>query len=300
MKINPVYKRETMVSARSFRIALILLVFNSVLAVVALLNMYSVISRVRVTAEIQYSSFLNLYQFVATMEFVMLLFIIPALTAGSISGERERQTLDLMLTTRMTPAQVVFGKLLASFSTIAMLIVSSFPVLALVFVYGGVTIGDVVILLLSYITTACLTGSLGLFCSSVFRRSTISTVVTYGMVIILLAGTYVINTFALSLARMNVNSYAQNIGSVAQQNNSGGLLYLLLLNPAVTFYVTVNGQVGNNQAINNITRWFGIRSANIITDNWALISIGLQLLLAGVFLWVAVRQVDPRRKHHRR
>ena len=57
MKMNPVYKRETTVSSRSFRLALIIMVFNGILALVALLNMYSVVARVKITAEIQYSSF---------------------------------------------------------------------------------------------------------------------------------------------------------------------------------------------------------------------------------------------------
>jgi len=103
MKLNPVYKRETTVSSRSFRLALILAIFNTILALVVLLNMYSVVERVKLTAEIQYSSFTNLYVFVAAVEFVMLMFIMPALTAGGISGERERQTLDLLLTTTLKP-----------------------------------------------------------------------------------------------------------------------------------------------------------------------------------------------------
>ena len=107
MKTNPVYKRECMVSARSFRLALVLLVFNGILALVALLNMYSALAQVRLTAEVQYTGFLDLYMFVASLEFLMLILIMPALTAGSISGERERQTLDLMLTTCMTPADIV-------------------------------------------------------------------------------------------------------------------------------------------------------------------------------------------------
>ena len=41
MKMNPVYKREMMVSSRSMRMPLIITVFNGILAVVALLNMYS-------------------------------------------------------------------------------------------------------------------------------------------------------------------------------------------------------------------------------------------------------------------
>ena len=71
MKTNPVYKRECMVSARSFRLALVLLVFNGILALVALLNMYSALAQVRLTAEVQYTGFLDLYMFVASLEFLM-------------------------------------------------------------------------------------------------------------------------------------------------------------------------------------------------------------------------------------
>ena len=37
MKINPVYRQESKISARSFRLPLIVLVCNSILALVALL-----------------------------------------------------------------------------------------------------------------------------------------------------------------------------------------------------------------------------------------------------------------------
>ena len=82
-------------SSRSLRLPLILTVFNGILCAVALLNMYSVVSQVRATATIQYSSFMEIYEFVATIEFILLTFIVPAVTASSISGERERQTLEL-------------------------------------------------------------------------------------------------------------------------------------------------------------------------------------------------------------
>ena len=114
MKMNPVYRQETTAGSRSLKHQLVILIFNSILALVALLDMYSMISQVRQTAEIQYSSFLSLYVFAASVEFVMLLFLVPAMTAGSISGERERRTLNLLLTTKMTAGDVVIGKLAAN------------------------------------------------------------------------------------------------------------------------------------------------------------------------------------------
>lgn len=297
MKMNPVYKRETTVSARSFRLALILVVFNAILALVVLLNMYSVMERVKLTAEIQYSSFTNLYVFVAAVEFVLLMFIMPALTAASISGERERQTLDLMLTTTMKPADIIFGKMAASLSTMFLLIASSFPLLAVSFVYGGVTVSDLFLLLMSYAAVALLCGSLGICFSSLFKRSTAATVVSYGVLLLISGGTYAANVFALSLARMNMdNAYGFAVSGMAEQANSGAFLYLLLLNPAATFYAILSGQIGDNQMIKDLNSWFGPHGDNPVTENWVVLSILIQFALAALFLCIAIKAITPSRR----
>ena len=76
------------VSSRSIRLPLILAVFNGILSVAALLNMYSAVTQVRTSAAIQYTRFMDMYELVATIEFVLLVFLSPAVTAASISGER--------------------------------------------------------------------------------------------------------------------------------------------------------------------------------------------------------------------
>ena len=57
MKMNPVYRQERQLDPDPFKLPLVILIFNSILALVALLDMYSMINQVRQTAEIQYSSF---------------------------------------------------------------------------------------------------------------------------------------------------------------------------------------------------------------------------------------------------
>ena len=47
MRWNPVFRREMTVGSRSIRMMAILFVFNSILAAVALFNMYSVAEQVR-------------------------------------------------------------------------------------------------------------------------------------------------------------------------------------------------------------------------------------------------------------
>ena len=143
-----------MVSARSLRMPLIITVFNSILAIVALLNMYSNVMQVRLTADVEYGSFLGIYEFVTVVEFIMLMFIMPAITSGTISGERERQTLDLMLTTEMKTWEIVVGKLAAAFVNMFLVVVSSFPLVAVVFVYGGITGKDMLLVLICLVVSA--------------------------------------------------------------------------------------------------------------------------------------------------
>ncbi|MCB6342751.1 ABC transporter permease [Enterocloster lavalensis] len=302
MKQNPVYKRETRVNSRSLRLPLILTVFNGILCAVALMNMYSVVSQVKATATIQYSSFMEMYEFVATIEFILLTFIVPAVTASSISGERERQTLELMLTTQMTPAQIVNGKLMSALSTLLLLIISSFPAIMMVFVFGGITPIDVVALLLCYTAVALFAGSLGICFSSAFKRSTLSTVLTYGVLVSIVGGTYFVNRFVLGLSAGRINSYAitYGIGRAQQQPTSGNFVYLLLMNPAATFYAIISGQAGSGSGVDKLCKAFGIVQKGWVMENWVLISILLQLAVAACLLALAIWFVNPIRRRRKK
>lgn len=294
MKQNPVYSREMRVSQRSLRLPMIVFLFNGILFLVTLLNMYTAVTQVKANATIQYSSFMEIYGLVASIEFIMLFFIVPAVTASSISGERERQTLDLMLTTQMSAVQIVTGKLMGALSTLFLLILSSFPAIAMVFVYGGITWSGMLALLICYGTVAFFAGSVGLCCSSLMKRSTVSTVVTYAALIAVVGGTYFINRFALSLSTMNVSavSAAYSMGESAAAS-SGGLFYLFLLNPAVTFLAIIGGQTGSARTLEQICLYFGMNPEGFIIEHWGFLSICIQLLLGVLLIFISVRCIEP-------
>lgn len=291
MKMNPVYKRETMVTARSFRLALTILVFNGVLALVALLNMYSTLAQVRMTAEIQYGSFLDLYLFVAVLEFVMLIFIMPAISAGSISGERERQTLDLMLTTQMTSADIVLGKLMASLSTMFLLIVSSFPIIGMVFVYGGVTMRDIVVLLACFMVAGLFVGSLGLFCSAWLKKSTLSAVVTYAVMGVIVFGTVGMNLFSQYMGRTTMQRYVPVSNYLSLLQPSGSQQYLMLINPAGTFLVSMLNLTNHSYTTARM-----VSDMNVVQSNWILASILVQLSLAVLMIWGAIWAIEKKKR----
>lgn len=293
IKNNPIYRREMTVSSRSIRYPLMIMLFNSILALVAFFDMYTALSQVRLTAEIQYSRFLELYVFVTSIEFILLLGLMPALTAGSISGERERQTLELLLSTQATPLQIVVGKLLSSLSHAALMIVSSFPIISLVFVYGGIRMVDLGLLMLFYIAVALFAASLGIYFSALCKRSTVATAISYGVLLFLLIGTCVVNWFVASMAQTSAQGYFNQVGASRPSVGSGPFFYLLLLNPAIAFYQVLSNQAGSGDAAENIIQWFGRRSSNPVLDAWIPVSIFLEILLSLLLLAGAVRAIAP-------
>ena len=112
----------------------------------------------------------------------------PVFSAGSVTSERERQTLDLLLTTVITPWQILWGKLLSGLrvSSVlsAFLLWPVFLALIMVSAYWAnlLTItGYVIIFLLTCLTSAML----ALFCSTIFSRTSTSLMATYTIIILM-------------------------------------------------------------------------------------------------------------------
>jgi len=130
-----------------------------------------------------------LFTFLILFQVALLAFITPALTAGAISGERERQTLDLLFVTPIAPFSIIWGKLLASLSFVVLLLVISVPIFSLVFLFGGIELDQVVSAFLVTGVTAMTLGFIGVAFSTVLRRTLAATVASYGAAFVLLAGT---------------------------------------------------------------------------------------------------------------
>ena len=121
-------------------------------------------------------------------QMVLLAFIPPALTAGAVSSERERQTIDLLFVTRLPAFSILWGKLLASMSFVILLLLLSVPIFSLVFLFGGIELDQVLTAFLVTAVAALTLGIIGLACSTAFKRTLPATVAAYGAAFILLGG----------------------------------------------------------------------------------------------------------------
>jgi ABC-type transport system involved in multi-copper enzyme maturation permease subunit len=123
------------------------------------------------------------------LQVLLVVFLAPAATSGAISLEREKQTLDMLTATPVSTLGIVLGKLAAAAAFVAILIVGSIPLTALVFLFGGVAPEDVLRGYAVLFVTAMGFGCVGLFISSLTRRTQTATILTFVAVLVLTAGT---------------------------------------------------------------------------------------------------------------
>ena len=129
------------------------------------------------------------------LSFLLLLFILiitPAETSGAISGEKEQLTYEMLLSTPMHPAKILSGKLFSALSYIFLLIFSAIPIASLIFMFGGVSLRDMLKALIVLIAVAVTLGVFGIFMSSLFQRSTRATVISYIAITLFILGTLII------------------------------------------------------------------------------------------------------------
>ncbi|GAC1654574.1 MAG: ABC transporter permease [Candidatus Dormibacteraceae bacterium] len=135
----------------------------------------------------------------AFFQLALVCLFAPALAAGAISGERERQTLDVLLVSRVSAFGIVWGKLLASMAYVLLLVLTALPLFAAVFLFGGIDVGQFVLSQVVTIGTALCIGSMALFFSALFQRSLGATVTAYAAAFVLTVGTALLSLLISAL-----------------------------------------------------------------------------------------------------
>jgi len=186
---NPVMVKELrgrMRGVRSFAIITIfLLMMGSFMVLLYLLQLPRVNSAdTIVTGELGRLLFIG----VVGVELLLIVFIVPALTAGAITGERERKTYDLLQTTLLSAPSFVVGKMESALGYILLLLLSAIPLQSVAFLFGGVSGTEVLIAFTLLTVTALALGALGMFFSAQTERTLTATVRVYTVAVVLVFG----------------------------------------------------------------------------------------------------------------
>lgn len=121
----------------------------------------------------------NCYIVLMIVQFFLIVLISPAMTSGTVAGERERQTLELLLVTNTRSLRIVWGKAMDSFGMLCLLLVCGAPVMFLPAVAGAVTPLQVLEGELFLLVTAFAAVCVGMLASAVARTSMAGGILAY-------------------------------------------------------------------------------------------------------------------------
>ena len=175
LRDNPVLTRELLVNLRSPRAFVLQGLYVTFLGAVVYFYWPGGGANEQVSSGVAR----RLFELFFLGQFFLVAVVAPTFAAGSITGEKERKTYEMLLASPLTPSTILVGKLLSSLTYLVLLILSSLPLMILCFLLGGILLSEIARAYLILILAAGTFGLLSVACSSVFRRTSSALVVSY-------------------------------------------------------------------------------------------------------------------------
>ena len=240
--LNPILSFSATRRMRSFKTLLIAAVWLLVMMGVALLIMGQLF---RSGASINgLRTGVTCYQILIIVQFILIILVAPAMTSGAIAGERERQTLELLLVTNTRSFRIVWGKAMESFAMLALLIVCGFPVMCMTMIAGAVTILQILAGELFLLAMAFAAVCVGVLSSALARSTVGSSILSY--VILLSIGLLTTLPLLADVGKeLTSRVYDQaKYAAMAPEEAMGLLSPALFINPGFALLALLQGQTG--------------------------------------------------------
>lgn len=307
LRINAVLYKDMQLKVKKSKTSVLIFVFNLILSLIAFGVLITLSTMAGSYQAVDSRALIYLFIGLVCAEYGMICLMIPSFTAGAISSEREKQTLDVLLTTRMTPWEIIKGKYWSSIMQILLLFVSGLPIFALVFIYGGISFFQVIEIMLVLVASLMFIASVGIYFSAAMKKTLGATVMTYFILGFLALGTVIIVALVYALIEyLNNYYYYSNMSYTSTAYNDwsmGPLVFILYLNPVATIFDSLSKVFGivldYGQA--DGMAYFAKHLADYGTGNpfvryWTAFSIAVQTACAYLNLRLAARALNPLRE----
>lgn len=206
---NPVLVRELRGRMRGYRAMIIQTAYLAITSIATLLVYLAFAGDASSSNQLETSREIGkaIFFTVVIVALAQVSIITQSLTAGSIAGEKERQSYDLLVTTLLSPWQIVVGKLVSALAFASLLVMSVLPLAGLSFLFGGVSATELAVAMFSLLITALLYASIGLFWSTVMRSTLGATIMAQATILLPLLGIpfllFILATFGSSTGFFN-------------------------------------------------------------------------------------------------
>ena len=214
--VGPVFTREAVVAPRRRK----LYVFRTVYAISLLLLMctaWLILVRTQVIRNLGDMARFGaiLFQILAPLQLVLILFMAAVQTASSIAIEKDKQTLILLLMTRLSSSELVLGKLFASLLGIWVMLMTAVPIFMLIVLFGGTSFDQVGWTFAVTVVTAFASGSLG-STIALWREKTFQTLALVALSILFwIGGAEAIAAWGGSIAGFSATQIATSLNPSA-------------------------------------------------------------------------------------
>ncbi len=121
----------------------------------------------------------RLFSAVVQYQLAAIYLLLPMITAGTITSEKERDTLGILLITKLGPWTIVLEKFLSRVVPMLLYILMALPLLAVAYSLGGVENGQVLQAGVILVLCVLQVGSLAVLCSVWFRTTPQAVICTY-------------------------------------------------------------------------------------------------------------------------
>lgn len=289
-RMNPMALKELRGRMRGARAFIVLSVYLGLMSAFALLIYFAFNVGNRIGSSVGGEIGRTLFIALVGIEMLLILFIAPALTGGAITGERERQTYDLLRTTLLSPPAFVLGKLESALAYLFLLLLAAIPLQSIAFLFGGVSEGEILLAFVILGVTAVFLGALGIFFSAVMQRSTTANVRAYllmGIVMFVVPG---IGALLLDALINGLFASAAPLSSPLLETILVFVRFALnALNP-VTTALTSQQVLIERQTIGFYPYTLSSTGGNIpLISPWALFA-GIYLVASAMLILTAVRR----------
>lgn len=309
---NAVLYKEMMRDMKRPKALIIMMVINLLIGVIVAGFFTYVAIGGAVFERISNSTFIIMFRVIIITEAAFITFMAPALTAGAVSLEKERQTLDVLLTTRMTPWEIIKGKYLSNVVFMSLLVLSTMPAMSFVFIYGGINILQMFAIVLCLLVLIMYISSFGVFFSAATKSTVASVILTYIVMVIFMSLTFsipfMVTIFGLIIEESVYDYVHYTLNNVTWPEHFLPYEYLyatMYLNPFVTLFdcmgtvlgfqidgESFNGMRGIIKEIHDDAGIF-IGPNNILVILWTPISMAVQLLFSFLLLKLSAVCLNP-------
>ncbi|MCL6456388.1 MAG: ABC transporter permease [Gorillibacterium sp.] len=284
--INPVLGKEFRLRMRHIRSPLAIMFYLLAIGLVGLGYLYVTTEISGSAAGFNPSQSRVLFYVLSIAQLVLIAFMTPGLTAGVISGEREKQTLNMLLTTQQSSTTIILSKLVSALSFMLLVVLATMPLYAIVFLFGGISPKQLFLVFLFYVFTMLVIGSFGVLFSTLLKRTMISVISTYGVTLFLFAGTGIIYLFVQQI--INRSNYG-NVGTKAYEWTG----FILALNPVAALISVFEPSFSDSV--------FRGRTSNLHAaplQLWQIFGI-VFTVLAALAILLSIRYIRPVLKKHK-